>query len=115
MKAALRRNRRTDTLPGVRNSYRTDGPLPRRRTDIDPKERDLQARFALHLRSIMERKGWTSRDVAERITAAGLNIGPRGIDVWLRAEGMPKAKDIEVVGRALGFRDYRDVLPPPLQ
>jgi hypothetical protein len=62
----------------------------------------------------MEEKAWSSRDVAKRLTRAGVKIGPRGVDVWLRGEGAPKFRDLEMIGRALGFRkDYRKVLPPP--
>jgi hypothetical protein len=62
----------------------------------------------------MNENGWSSQDVSDRLVKAGLDIGPRGVDVWLRGEGSPKFRDLETIGRALGFRDYRDLLPKPL-
>jgi hypothetical protein len=47
------------------------------------------------------------------LSMAGVDIGPRGIDVWLRAEDGPKFRDLERIGLALGLADYRDMLPPP--
>ena len=128
---ALPSRRRRVNLPCVRNSY-TSKPaspakageqrnasqgsaVPRQRTEIKAKDaRDLPERFALHLRKIMADREWSSKDVAERISAAGVPIGARGVDVWLRGEGSPKFKDLEKIGRALGLRDYRELLPPPV-
>jgi transcriptional regulator with XRE-family HTH domain len=87
--------------------------MARPRKVIDDKLEGFPERFAVRIRALMERHGWTAIDVAKRISALGLTIGPRAVDAWLRAEKMPRLKDIEVIGTALDFRDYRDLLPPP--
>lgn len=93
----------------------TEAPrkMARPRNDLDQFSPDLTIRFALKLRAIMAEKGWSSDDVAQRIQAAGVDITHRGVDCWLRGEGLPKAKDLEAVGEALGYADYRMILPDP--
>src|SRR5262245_51148958 len=87
-----------NTLPRVRNSDK-GAVLPRRRNEIKPADAvELPERFALHLREIMERRGLSSKGVAELLAKAGLDVGHRGVDVWLRGEGLPKAKDLERIG-----------------
>ena len=113
----LKNKGRRGTLGHVRNSYRPGNQrndVPRRRTEIDPGEAaGLPARFALHLRQIMADRGWTSKNVSDLLRRKGVDVGPRGVDVWLRGEGSPKFRDLEQIGRALGLDDYRMVLPPP--
>jgi hypothetical protein len=87
--------------------------VPRPRSKIPAKGGDLSVRFARRLRELMEEHGWSSRDVAERVTGAGVPIGDRGIDAWLRGQRLPKLKDLERVGTALALADYRDLLPEP--
>src|SRR5579872_2904035 len=70
----------------------------------------LPERFALRLRSIMAEHDWSSKDVADRLTGAGVKVGTRAIDAWLRGAASPKFKDLERIGRALGLRDYRELL-----
>ncbi len=119
MDATLMKPRRGSTLRRVRVPYtgrkseKQGSAVPRRRLEIDSGARDLPSRFARHLLDLMEKNGWSSKDVSQRLSRAGLEIGPRGVDVWLRAEGSPKFRDLETIGRALGLKDYRDVLPPP--
>jgi hypothetical protein len=89
--------------------------VPRPRKKIRPRNAaDFLSRFALHLRKIMDDNNWISKDVSEKLAAGGVDIGPRGVDVWLRGEGSPKFRDLEKIGRALGMKDYRDILPPSL-
>ncbi len=115
MPATLPRKRRRATLDRVRDSYTREQTLPRKRIEIKPADAvEFPQRFALHLRKLMERRGLNSKDVADLLAKAGVDIGPRGIDVWLRADGGPKFRDLERIGLALGFKDYRDVLPPPV-
>lgn len=88
--------------------------VARRRNELDPSSPDINIRFALHLRGLLERKHWTASDLTERLKAAGLAIEIFGVNTWLRGEGMPKAKDLEIVGRVCGLSDYRKILPEPL-
>jgi hypothetical protein len=120
MAATLMNLARRSTLRRVRVPYtgqnqEQGSAVPQRRKPITAAKPDeLPARFAEWLRKTMEDKGWKAKDVAALLAKEGLDIGPRGIDVWLRAEGSPKFRDLEKIGRALGFADYRDMLPAPL-
>lgn len=122
MAVALKKRARRATLPRVRAAYRAraenhrsqGSAVPRRRKEIDPGAIDLPARFARRLQALMKEKGWSSQDVSDRLEAHGLAIGPRGVDFWLRGDGSPKFRDLETIGRALGFKDYRFLLPPPI-
>lgn len=106
--SAKRRAARERTLPTAQPK------VARERKQIDPASADLNDRFALHLRSVMDRKKWSVKELAERLQHAGMSIDTRAIDTWLRGEAMPKAKDLETVGTVCGFKDYRYLLPPPL-
>lgn len=88
--------------------------VARERKTLDPLSADLQVRFALHLRDMLDKKKWSPSDLSERLKTHGLDIDPAGVNVWLRGDGLPKAKDLEAVGNALGLKDYRKVLPEPL-
>lgn len=115
MQSTLPKSARRTTLPHVKKIYTEGRTVPRRRNDISPSATGLPERFALHLRDLMERRGWSSKQVAELVTEAGLPLGDRAVDSWLRGESMPKAKDLETIGVALGLADYRDLLPKPLK
>ena len=88
----------------------------RRRNEINASGTDdLAVRFAVQLRAMMDKRGLrTAKEVFDLLVKAGVDVGPRGIDVWLRGEGLPKWRDLERIGQALGLRDYRRLLPPPL-
>lgn len=73
----------------------------------------IQGRFAEHLRALMDKRDWAVGDLQDRLKHAGLECTKATIHMWLRAETMPKAADLETLGNVLGLRDYRDVLPPP--
>jgi hypothetical protein len=68
----------------------------------------------MRLQEIMDENGWNSRDVAALVAKAGLPIGDRAVDSWLGGRRLPKLKELEIVGRALGLADYRtELIPPP--
>jgi len=88
--------------------------VSRQRVDINAKTKDFGQRFALRLREVMDKRKLSSADVAELITKAGVSkMSARGVDAWLRGTSGPKFRDLERIGRALGFEDYRDLLPQP--
>ncbi|MGQ0633096.1 MAG: hypothetical protein ACT4QC_00655 [Planctomycetaceae bacterium] len=87
--------------------------MSRRRVEIDPKSRELGDRFAVHLRALLERRGWSSQHFAAMLAEAGVNVAYRAVDVWLRG-GLPRARDLERIADVLGLDDYRQVLPDPL-
>jgi hypothetical protein len=106
----------TKCYTGVRISAKR-GIVVRPRLDI-AKRKDFPARFAQRLRRLMgldagQTPKWTSRDVADLVSKAGVPVSDRAVDAWLRGQRLPKLKDIERVAKALGFDDYRDFLPVP--
>lgn len=117
MPPPLNSRRRADTVSPVKNFYRTKGAggddVSRPRKKLPAKPPDFASRFALRLREIMAENGWTSKDVSDRLKKHGVPISDRAVDVWMRGTSGPKFRDLEAVGRALGFKDYRDMLPPP--
>lgn len=114
MTGTLHKSRRTATLASVTNHYRArNAAVPRRRKEIPSDVTDLRQRFARRLRALMAKRGWSSKDVARMLTAAGVPMGPRGIDAWLRCATAPRFSELETIGQALGYQDYRDLLPPP--
>jgi ribosome-binding protein aMBF1 (putative translation factor) len=68
---------------------------------------EFNRRFAEHLRTLIDERGLRVADLA-------LEIG-RGDEViyqYLRGKALPSVEVIVALGRALGLRDYRKVLPP---
>jgi hypothetical protein len=84
------------------------------RKKLSKKERaTVEGRFALHLRSLMDGKGWQVGDLHERLVAAGLAVTKPAIHKWLRGDSMPVAGDLEAIGIVFGLADPRHILPPP--
>lgn len=83
--------------------------VSRPRVELDENSPDIRVRFALKLRGLMEKKGWSSADLAERI-----DVNNRAIDAWMRARSMPQPETLEPLARAFGISDYRKILPEPL-
>lgn len=91
----------------------TEGTVVQSRAKLDPADNRLEARFARKLRALMAERKLNSPDVSRLLAAGGVEIGPRGIDRWLRAEGGPRFGELEAIGNALGLEDYRELLPEP--
>lgn len=72
-------------------------------------QRTFRGRFALHLEALLAASGMTKDSLA---TETGL--GEPTIRKWLRAEGTPDPKSMELVAEALGIDDYRMIFPPPI-
>ncbi len=90
MTTALQRLGRPGNLGRVTVGYKQLDTANHRRTvtrprlDLSDKDKDLGSRFARRLRKLMEDRGWTSREVAELVTAGGVAVGDRAVDAWLR-------------------------------
>ncbi|MDE2472267.1 MAG: hypothetical protein KGL35_26925 [Bradyrhizobium sp.] len=83
------------------------------RKKFSKKERStVEGRFALHLRSLMDAKGWQVGDLQDRLAAAGLDVQKPAIHKWLRGDSMPLARDLETLGRVFSLEDPRHILPP---
>ena len=88
---------------------------PRPRKELSKAEkRTPWGRFALHLRALMDERGWDHQELASRMNGAATEAAVRK---WLRAEGMPDYERLVALGEALDtrehpFPDYRMALPP---
>ena len=69
-------------------------------------------RFGIHLRSLMDAKGWQTADVARALAEQGVEIGKPAIQHWLRGGGLPSEELWEPLGTVFGLSDYRLILPP---
>src|SRR5262245_43714938 len=90
--------------------------MGRPRLSTKGREHEFSIRFASVLYDLMACRGWSAGRLAKLITEAGLKVNERAVYAWLRGERLPRLKDIETVGNALGFHDdYRLLLPAPLK
>lgn len=81
---------------------------PRKRLRKGPK-----TAFALHLRALLDAKGWQVHQLHEAIGKQGVDVDKPAIQKWLRGETWPKPSDLVAIGQALGLPDPRHILPPP--
>ena len=81
-------------------------------TKREARSKGERGAFALHLTAMLTEREWSNQEFADRLSVAGMTISEAGIRMWLRGDGMPKAEDLRIVGRALGLDDPRHVLPP---
>lgn len=77
-------------------------------------QKTFKGRFAVHLQALLDDRGWTHHDLANR---AGLKEPT--LRKWLRGESVTDTLDLEALASALNtpehpIADYRMVLPPPL-
>lgn len=68
--------------------------------------RTFKGRFAIRLAELMDARGLSATSLA-----ALIDVDEPAIRKWLRADGLPELKQIEPLGKALGLKDYREVLP----
>lgn len=101
----------TITRPPPRRKSR---PVSRPRRELDPHATDVVTRFAIRLRRLIDEKHWLADDLAERLCAAGCQVSPHLVRKWLSAERFPRPEDLPYLADIFGFRDYRNILPPPL-
>lgn len=88
-------------------------PVDRKRLSAAEK-RTPAGKFAVHLQSLLDERGWSVSDLSER---SGLENAT--LRRWLRAEGFPKVELMPIVGKALDtpqhpFPDWRLILPSDL-
>lgn len=85
----------------------------KRRKMTVAEKRTLEGRFGLRLREFLDVKRWEVGDFHEQLKRFGVEVEKPAIHSWLRGGSMPKSRDLEKIGLALGLTDYRDLLPPP--
>jgi hypothetical protein len=101
----------TTTSTVTRYSPKGRAVSPRQRKSLD--KRKKSDRFAIHLRELMDAKGWQIGDLHEALSQAGVKFDKPAIAKWLRGDSHPHFLQLEALGKAFGLTDYRDVLPPP--
>jgi hypothetical protein len=67
--------------------------------------------FALHLNKLLSDRSWSVQDFTERCAAHGLTLDDQAVRAWLRAENMPKSHMLRDLGKVLGLKDPRHILP----
>ena len=109
------RRAKAATKMGAESPATKNGMAKKRRKLTSTERKTIEGRFAVHLRALMDAKGWQVGDLHEQLTRFAVDIEKPAIHVWLRGKSLPKAKFLEPLGRALGLKDYREVLPPPVE
>lgn len=85
------------------------------RKTIDPNSTELRHRFALHLRALLDSKGWGASELHRQIILAGLTHSLGAVHSWLSGKRIPEAQDLETLaGIVIPGEDWRQILPPPL-
>jgi hypothetical protein len=86
---------------------------PRQRKPLDPRSKRFETRFAIQLRELLAKRKMTATDFIQRVQAAGVDVSAIAIRKWLSASHVPRPQDMPAIGRVLGLKDYRHLLPPP--
>lgn len=84
---------------------------PRPRKVLSKTAKDFPTRFALHLRELLDKRKLTTADFREAVKRAGLDVAAVTVKKWLSGERLPRADDLVPIGKSLGLKDYRLVLP----
>ena len=98
--------------PSKRSRKDDMGKKAKKLTNREARSIGERGAFALHLKAMLHERHLSNQDFSDRLAVAGLKISEAGIRTWLRGDGMPKAEDLRTVGKALGLKDPRHVLPP---
>lgn len=77
----------------------------------DAREKGEFGAFALHLNKLLSDRSWSVQDFSERCASHGMPVGEQVIRAWLRAENMPKSHQLRSLGKILGLKDPRFILP----
>lgn len=86
--------------------------MSRARNELDPRSTKYGVRFGLHLRALLKNKKLGSTEFLQKLKADGLDVSLATVGKWLSGDRLPRCYDLESIGRVLGIRDYRQVLPP---
>lgn len=107
----LTKKRLKGTLVGSNSRSRPVSPQSRKK--LTNQERATEAgKFAAHLQRLLSERGWTTHDLAERIS-----VSEPAVRRWMRAEALPGSLSLfKEVGKALNtsehpFPEWRLVLP----
>lgn len=87
---------------------------PRPRKALNPKSDDFGVRFGLHFRDLLDKRGLGPSEFLEMLRKAGLDISASTFKSWTTGTHFPRHRDMETIGAVLGLRDYRKLLPRPL-
>ncbi|MCY2968464.1 MAG: helix-turn-helix transcriptional regulator, partial [Planctomycetota bacterium] len=104
-----------DAAFAVPNLDQSSRMTPRKRRELDPKSTDFTTRFALQLRKLVDKRNLTQATFLEKLLEAKLDVSEFTVKKWLSGERLARLGDLEQIATALGLKDYRDVLPPPLK
>lgn len=86
---------------------------PRPRRHLSPRSTQFETRFAIQLRGLLDKQKLTAADFLDRIRAAGVDVTRESVNKWIAGYHVPRPQDMPAIGRVLGLKDYRHLLPPP--
>ena len=82
------------------------------RKEIDPLTTDLRERFALHLRTLLDKKGMGPKAFCDGMKEAGDEVSLAAVKKWMAGNGFPNVANLVSIAKVLGVADYRKILPP---
>lgn len=86
---------------------------PRPRHELDPSSDNYNTRWAIHLRTLLDRQRLTAAEFRKQLEAVGLEVSLPSVKAWLRGRRLPRLPDLESIAAVLKVADYRRILPPP--
>jgi len=88
---------------------------PRPRKHLDSHSRKFEIRFAIAFRAAAEKKSLTTApELNDFLADKGVSVSLAAVKKWLNGEAVPRPQLLERIGKALGSKDYRDLLPEPI-
>ena len=77
---------------------------PRPRKDVD--QNTYAGRFAVRLKMLREKAGWTVEELAEQ-----LGVSDQTVYYWETGRRQPKISDLPKIAQVLGVKRVKDILP----
>lgn len=77
----------------------------------DELRRNIDARFAVKLRNLMDERRWEVGDLHDRLTKMGATVSKPAIHKWLRADSRPSWEDMHRLGKIFFPADWRLIFP----
>jgi hypothetical protein len=87
---------------------------PRRRKHLSPQSKRFEVRFARGLRKRLDSLKMGQTEFADRLHRVGVHVTVDAVKKWLSADAVPRPQDIERMAEIFGLKDYRDLLPLPI-
>ena len=81
--------------------------MPRKMKTLTAEDmQTFRGRFAARLRQLMKDNDITSTQLAKAV-----GVGEPAVRMWTRGDCFPPVDRLELIGEAIGVKDYRTILP----